>query len=172
MRCEFGEPLNLDRIRSGDHIELAAGDAERKGIAERLRLVSLDRLEANATLERDGDRVRAEGRLRASLEQSCVATGEAVAEHVDEPFAVVFLPEPGAARPDEEVELTEEDCDVAFYDGGSICLGDAIADSLALAMNPYPRAPGAEARLKDAGVISEAEAGPFAALARLKKGGE
>jgi hypothetical protein len=57
-----------------------------------------------------------------------------------------------------------------FYDGGIIDLGSAIADTLALSLNPYPRSAGADAALKEAGILTEAEAGPFAALAQLKKG--
>jgi hypothetical protein len=39
---------------------------------------------------------------------------------------------------------------------------------LALVLDPYPRGPDAEAALKAAGVLSEEQAGPFAALAKLK----
>jgi hypothetical protein len=58
--------------------------------------------------------------------------------------------------------------DIVFHDGAAIDIGEAIAQTLALALDPYPRAPDAEAALKEAGVKSEAEAGPFAALAALK----
>jgi hypothetical protein len=58
--------------------------------------------------------------------------------------------------------------DVQFHDGTAIDVGEAVAQSLALALDPYPRAPDAEAALKEAGVTSEAETGPFAALAALK----
>jgi len=66
--------------------------------------------------------------------------------------------------------LGPADCDVVFYDEGIIDLGSAIADTLALSLNPYPRSAGADAALKEAGILTEAEAGPFAALAQLKKG--
>lgn len=172
MRDEFAHRLRLDRIGSGQRLDLVAGEAERAAVAERLRLASLDRLEAHAVLERGGAEVRARGRIRAALEQSCIATGEPIAEHVDEPFDIRFLPAPVDGVHDEEIELGEEDCDVVFYDGQTIDLGQAIADTLALAMHPYPRSPDAEQVLKQAGVLSEAEAGPFAALARLKTGGD
>ena len=167
---DFGHRIALDRIRDGERIEIVADDNERRDIAERLRLSSLGRLEARASLERSGERVRARGRLRASLEQSCVATGEPVAEHIDEPFEVVFVPAPVDGRPDEEIELGAEDCDTVFYEGGAIDLGTAIADSLALAIDPYPRSPGAEDALREAGVMTEGEAGPFGGLAKLLKG--
>jgi uncharacterized metal-binding protein YceD (DUF177 family) len=57
---------------------------------------------------------------------------------------------------------------VVFHDGATIDLGGAIADTLALALDPYPRSAGADEALREAGVISEAEASPFAVLARLK----
>ena len=169
MRAEFGQPLKLDQLRDGERIDLTADEGERSAIAERLGLPSLDRLEAHVTLERAGERVEAKGRLRAALEQCCVATGEPVPEHVDEAFAITFVPEPGADGADDEVELRDEDCDVVFYEGGAIDLHAAIADTLALSINPYPRSPNAELALRDAGVLTESEAGPFAALAKLKK---
>ena len=82
---------------------------------------------------------------------------------------LMFTPEPQGGGPDEEIELGETDCDVVFYEGGAIDLGTAIADTLALAIDPYPRSAGAAAALKEAGVMSEAEASPFAALAKLRK---
>lgn len=169
MRDDFGHRLSLDSIRGGDRIDLAADSDECAAIARRLGLVSLECLKAHAMLEKEGRTVRASGRLQASLEQSCVATGDPVSELIDEPFDLRFVPEPPAGRPDEEIELSEGECDTVFYDGGAIDLGAAIADTLALAMNPYPRSAGAEAALKEAGVLSESEAGPFAALAKLKR---
>lgn len=172
MRDSFGHRLALDSIRDGERIDLVADGAEREAIAQRLGLASLGRLEVHVTLDRDGSRIRALGRVRAALEQYCVATNEPVAEHVDEPFEVIFLPEPTPDSAEEEIELTEEDCDVVFYDGASIDLGIAVADTLALSVDPFPRSACADAALREAGVLSEEQAGPFAALAKLKKGGD
>ena len=166
---DFGQRLPLDQIRDGDRIDLSADSAECAAIADRLRLVSLSRFDAHATLSRDKGKVRATGRLKASLEQSCVATGEPVPAHVDEPFEILFLPEPKAGQPDAEIELDPAELDTMFHDGSAIELGNAIVDSLALALDPYPRSAGADAALKEAGVLSEEEAGPFAALAALKE---
>jgi uncharacterized metal-binding protein YceD (DUF177 family) len=172
MRDDFGHRIALDSIRDGDRVELVADEAERDSIAQRLGLLSLERLEAHVTLDREGRRVRAEGRVRAALEQACVATGDPVAEHVDEPFQLVFLPEPQPGSADEEIELAEEDCDIVFYDGSSLDLGSAIADTLALAIDPYVRSAGADAALREAGVMTEEQASPFAALAKLKERGD
>ena len=166
---DFAHRLPLDQIRDGVRIDLGADDEERASVVERLALLSLDRLEAHAALSRDGQRVRATGRLKASLEQSCVATGDAVPAHIDEPFELLFVPEPTAGRADEEIELGEADLDTVFHDGSAIDLGGAVIDSLALALDPYPRSAGADAALKEAGVMTEEESSPFAALAALKE---
>ena len=169
MTDRFAHHLRLDQVRDGERLALVADDAERAAIAKRLDLASLDRLEAHVCLECTDDVVRAKGRLVASLDQSCVVTGEPVAAHVDEPFALVFVPEPPAARPDEEVELGGADLDVVFHDGSAIDLGGALADTLALSLDPYPRSAGADAALKEAGVLTEEQASPFAVLAKLRK---
>jgi uncharacterized metal-binding protein YceD (DUF177 family) len=167
MSDGFDCRLPIDRIRGGERIDIAADERARAAIAARLALPSIERLEAHAVLERDGDEVRATGRIRAALEQSCVASGEPVRAHIDEPFHLRFLPAP-ETRPDEEMELGAEELDVVFHDGAAIELGSALADTLALALDPFPRGPNADAALKAAGILSEEQAGPFAALAKLK----
>jgi uncharacterized metal-binding protein YceD (DUF177 family) len=169
MNDRFAHHLRLDQVRDGERLDLVADEGERRSIANRLGLSSLDRLEAHAVLSRTGEIVRAEGRIGATLEQSCVVTGDPVAAHIDEPFTLLFMPEPESGGADEEIELGEEDCDTVFYEGAAIDLGSAIADTLALSIDPYPRSAGAEAALKEAGVLTEEQASPFAALAKLRK---
>ena len=166
---DFAHRLTLDRIRDGDRLDLVADAEERAAVAARLGLPSLDRLDAHAVLRRDGDTVHASGRIKASLEQRCVATGEQLPAAVDEAFELRFSPAPKTAGGDEEFELEADELDTMFHDGLAIDLGAAIADSLALGLDPYPRSANAEAALREAGVISEEEAGPFAALAALKE---
>lgn len=166
---DFAHRLSLDQIRDGDRLDIVADDNERRAVADRLGLLSLDRFEAHAVLSRDGQKVRASGRLKATLDQSCVATGEPVPAHIDEPFDLSFKPEPTSRGGEDEIELGEGDLDTIFHDGSAIDLGGAISDTLALALDPYPRSAGADAALKEAGVITEEEASPFAALAALKE---
>ena len=106
--------------------------------------------------------------LRELITVRDLFAGEPVPEHVDEPFDLLFAPAPGGSGPDEEIELDSEDLDTIFHDGSAIDLGREIADTLVLAIDPYPRSAGAEAALKEAGVMTEEEASPFAALAALK----
>jgi len=166
---DFAHRLPLDQIREGDRLDIVADTGERTAILGRLGLLSLDRLEAHAVLSREGQKIRVTGRLKASLQQACVATGDAVPAHVDEAFDLRFVPEPKAGGTTEEVELGEADLDTVFHDGAAIDLGGAVIDTLALTLDPYPRSAGAEAALREAGVMSEDEASPFAALAALKE---
>jgi uncharacterized metal-binding protein YceD (DUF177 family) len=168
MSDRFAHQLRLDQIADGLRVDLTADEQECEAIARRLEIPSLARLEAHVVFSRTAEEIRAEGRLLAALEQSCVITGEPVSAHVDEPFTIRFVPEQ-PVDPDAEIELGEDDCDTVFYEGGVIDLGAAIADTLALSLDPYPRSAGAETALKDAGVLTEEQAGPFAILAQLKR---
>ncbi|MBA3669701.1 MAG: DUF177 domain-containing protein [Sphingomonas sp.] len=164
----FSHQLRLDQIRDGERVDLVANDSERGTIAKGLGLEALARLAAHAVLERSGGVVRATGRVQAALTQCCVVTGDPIAAHVDEPFDVTFTPDRPAQDPDSEIELGAKDCDTIFYDGGAIDLGQAAVETLELSIDPFPRSAGADAALKEAGIMTEAEASPFAALAALK----
>ena len=165
----FAHQIRIDQVRDGDRVELSADESERAAIARQLDLEKIERLDAHVMLHRSGDGIRAKGRVTAALEQSCVVTREPVAAYVDEPFEIAFVPEPKIDAPDAEIELGAEDCDVVFHDGATIDIGAAVTDTLALALDPYPRSASADAALKEAGVINEEQAGPFSALAALKK---
>ena len=164
---EFSRPVRVDTLGAEPRtMTIEADEAERGGGARRFGLVAIDRLAADAALVRDGEEVVATGRIAAAVTQSCVASAEPVAAAVDEPFELRFRPAP-APRPDEEVELGKR-ARPDPYDGAAIDLGAAVAETLALSLDPYPRAPNAEDALKAAGVKSEEEAGPFAPLAGLR----
>lgn len=165
---EFSRLVALDTLGAARAIAIEADADERAALARRFDLLAIDTLSAEATLSRSGDVVTAKGRLRAAVTQSCVATAAPVPAILDEPFDIVFRPEPTDIRPDDEIELDEAEMDVAFYTGGAIDLGEAVAETLSLALDPYPRAPDADAVLKEAGVKSEEEAGPFGALAAIR----
>lgn len=144
---------------------IAASQAERAALCARFGWLSLDRLNAEAVMTSGSGRVTAKGRLRATLAQACVATGEPVAARIDEAFEVRFVED---KLPDEEaeIELSADDLDVMPIEDGMIDLGEAIAQTLALALDPYPRAAGADAVVATLGAE---EAGPFAGLKDLLK---
>ena len=94
-------------------------------------------------------------------------SGEDLPVRIDEPLALRFVP---AAEPEEEeLELAESDLDEIPFEGHVFDLGEAVAQSLALAIDPYATGPEAERVRKEAGLSDEAASGPFAALAALKE---
>jgi uncharacterized metal-binding protein YceD (DUF177 family) len=175
MTTEFARPVRLDTLGTEPRLlRIAADEGERRALAARFGLLALDRLEAEARLARDGDVVRADGRITGAATQACVATGEPVPALVDEAFALRFVPE--IASGGEEFELDEGDLDTLVYAGGAVDLGEAAAQGFALALDPFPRSVGADAALREAGVLTEEEAeearreaSPFAALKALKR---
>jgi uncharacterized metal-binding protein YceD (DUF177 family) len=170
---EFSRLFRLDTLAAEPRsVHIEAEPAERSALAARFELVAVEALAAEARLNRHGEAVTAAGSLRARVIQSCIATGDPVHAKVEETFRIEFRPPPGG-RADDEIELGEAELDVVFYEGGAIDLGEAVAETLALSLNPYPRSPAADAALREAGVKSEeeerAEANPFAVLKGLKE---
>lgn len=168
---EFSRPLRLDAIGAGDsQMTVTADEAERAALARRFGVIAIDALSADFAVRRDAAGIVARGTLSGAVVQACGVTGEPVPQTIDEAFDLRFLPEPGGAA--DEVELNEDECDTVFYSGGAIDLGEAAAETLALALDPFPRSANAEAALREAGVLSDEDnpTGPFAALAKLRKG--
>lgn len=165
---EFSRTVKLDVLGRDPHaLAVEADAAERAALAKRFGLESLDSLTASVALTESAAVIDLGGTLSARLVQACVATGEPVSAEIDAPVHIRFVAQSDVSA-GEEVELDADDCDMMEHDGRVIDVGEAIAQSLALLIDPYPRSQEAEARLKAAGVLSEEEAGPFAALAALK----
>jgi uncharacterized metal-binding protein YceD (DUF177 family) len=163
---ELPRPVDLRQILAKPVAIEATGD-ERAALARRFALVRIDRLEAEVALEVDGEAINAKGRLRAAIVQSCAISGEDLPVAIDEPLALRFVPEKPVVE--EEIELEGSALDEIPFDGHAFDLGEAVAQSLALAIDPYAVGPNAERVRKQAGLLDEAAAGPFAALAALKK---
>lgn len=167
MTPEFSRERRLDTIGAGETIvEISAEPEERAALAGRFGLIAIDSLEARYAIRSEAAGIRATGHLSARVTQACVASAAPVPAAIEEDFDLRFVPEGDVAG--DEVELSEEECDTVFYTGGAIDLGEAAAETLALALDPFPRSPDAETVLKAAGVLGEDEAGPFSALAALR----
>jgi len=163
---EFSRIIDLRQIGTAP-VVLAANEAERRALAERFSLVSVDQLEAELTLIADGKTVTARGRLVAKWVQPCAISGEDLPQAVNEPLVLRFVPPSTGFAADEEFEITAEDCDEIEYEGTGFDLGEAVAQSLGLAVDPFAEGPDADKARKAAGIVSEEAAGPFAALAAL-----
>jgi len=167
VSVEFARPQRVDTI--GDDartIEIDADAQERAALAKRFDLIGIEKLTGKFTIRRDAAGIVAEGRVAAAVTQACSITGDPLPATVDEPVALRFVAEEDSGQ--DEVELGDSDIDVIPYDGGTIDLGEVAAETMALALDPFPRGPNAEVVLKEAGVLSEEQAGPFGVLAGLK----
>lgn len=173
MTTEFARPFRLDHLGDAEvQQRIVAEEGERAALAARFELIAIESLIADYRLRRDAIGIVAAGTLHASVVQACIASAEPVPATIDEDFTVRFLPDGTVGGG--EIELSDDAMDTMFYTGQSIDLGEAAAETLALSLDPYPRAPDAEQVLREAGVLREEEAKPFSALAGLKdvlKGG-
>ena len=164
MTPEFSRPVRFDAIGEGlSRIAIEASAAECTALARRFGLVAVDRLEAVFQVRREAAGIRAEGRVTALVTQACSVTDDPLSVAIDEPVDLRFVDSPEGA---EEIELDEDALDTMPIEGGAVDLGEAAAETMALALDPFPRGPNAAAALKAAGVVSEdeAEMGPFAGL--------
>ncbi len=165
---EFSHWIDIRHLPNGE-LTLAATPDQCAALARRFALVSVGRLEARVVLSHEGIAVLARGRLNADIVQSCAISGEDLPVTIDEPVLLRFTAEQPAGG-QEEIEITADDCDEIAYSGTRFDLGEALAQSLALAIDPFATGPEADAARQREGLLGEGEAGPFAALAKLRKG--
>ena len=167
MTPELSRRIGLGEIgEAGRRETVVASPAVCAALALRFGIPAVHALSAELRLARAaGGAVAAEGALAAEVTQDCVATLEPVRQSVRAPVRLRFLPE-GAAFSDDpdgpdEIELA----------GDFLDLGEAVAEQLALALDPYPRAADApEPPQAPAPAAGEApRPSPFAALAGLKR---
>jgi uncharacterized metal-binding protein YceD (DUF177 family) len=158
-------PVRLESVpETGLHLDLVADAEVRAGLAAVAGVRDLPRIEAAIDLVRRGNRLRATGRVSATVAQTCVVTLEPLENRVDEPIDVVFAP-PAAADPADWSEARDTDEPPEPLVDGSADVGAIAAEFLLLGIDPYPRKPDAAF---SAPVEPSAGAGPFAVLARLK----
>jgi uncharacterized metal-binding protein YceD (DUF177 family) len=148
---------------------LTATAEECAALARRFALVAVKRLTATIALVADGATVRANGMLDADIVQSCAVSGEDLPVRIAAPVTLRFVPAVPLAPTDEAVELSADELDDIEMDGTQFDLGEALAQELALAIDPYAEGPGAAEARRKAGIANEGENGPFADLAALKK---
>ncbi|WP_298090914.1 DUF177 domain-containing protein [uncultured Sphingomonas sp.] len=166
MTPEWSRPERLDAIGEREKpVHIEADAAERAGLARRFGLKAVDRLSADLVVRRDAAGVVVTGRVQGDVVQACGVTDEPVPAVVDEAVELRFVE---ALDGEEEVELSVEAMDVVVIEGSAIDLGEAAAETMALALDPFPRSPNAAQALREAGVISEDEVQPMNAFAGLK----
>ena len=161
---EFTRPVDVGRLPSGGAVhDVRATPAERTALAERFGLLALDHLEAEVRLERlAGGLLRLSAALKADVVQACVITLEPVRDSIDEPFTVLYRA--GADAGETAVVLNGTAELVEPLPGDILDIGEAVAQQLSLALDPYPRSAGAITAAPKEGRVS-----PFAALVKWKK---
>ena len=163
----------------GISVDVSADAAERRALAARFDLLELPALRGHGRLERRGDEVVLRGWLEADVVQECVVTVEPVPARIRQPIERRYqFGGAGDARrlyePHGAVVVDDDADEVEPVIGREIDVGEAFAEELGAALDPYPRAPGAALDSSDLGphvsVGSADRSGePFAALRRLQE---
>lgn len=167
---EFSYIVTLADAAHGKSITIEADSEARVRIAKRLDLAELTAFAVTAEVRAIAGGIAARGEVRAALVQHCAATELPVPAKLAEAFDLRFLRNVDAvAEEDEEIEISGEDCDILPLEGDRIDLGEAAVQTLSLGLDPFPRHPDADRILAEKGVLTEEAAGPFAALAKLRR---
>jgi uncharacterized metal-binding protein YceD (DUF177 family) len=162
--------------QSGMAEGVEASEPQRRALASEYGLVEVKSLSGDVSLTRGhGDSLKVDGRILADIVQSCVVSLEPVPQHIDERFAVSFVPPgspkaPPAPRPGVEVAIDADAEDPPeILTGSTLDIGALVEEHFVLAIDPYPRA--ADAVVPPEGVDEPAagEDSPFAVLAGMGK---
>lgn len=134
--------------QKGLPVVIEAAEPQRKALAAVHGLLSVEGYRAEMLVtawKRNG--VKISGRVVADITQSCVVTLEPVAAHIDEAVEGVFLPQDSKlARLDQDGEMlldAEGPDSPEVFTGDTIDAGALAEELFGLALDPYPRRPGA-----------------------------
>ncbi len=160
-RLEFSRPLTASAIPpDGRTVALEATPAECAELARRFGLPAIAGLTASIELRPlHGGGFAARGSLAAEITQTCVVSLTDFPVSMRIPLNWRFVEEEN----DSDVADPDEPDDIPI-EGETLELGEAAAQALALALDPYPRRPGAVLPAE----VNDASAHPFAALKALK----
>jgi hypothetical protein len=162
-----------DIPEAGLAIERSASAGERDAIAQALELPGCRSLNVRYTLmPRGGGHVHLSGTLQAQVEQACVVTLEPLLNDVAASFKVDYWPETEMPEPSGGAVDMHEEADLEPIVAGRIEVGRVVFESLAGAIDLFPRKPGVTFDPPEeppgSGDDQSAES-PFAALAKIKK---
>jgi len=168
---EFARPIDL-RALPRQPVELVADAGERAALAARFSIVSIGSLSATAQFAQDATGIDVTGKITAALVQNCAISGRDFPTRIACRYHLRFVPQAdytalleGAG---DEFELAASDLDTIAYSGSTLELGEAIAQTLALEIDPYAEGPQADNARAQYGLSTPEDSGPFAALKALK----
>lgn len=167
---EFSRIVTPDRLGGPKTAEsLAASTEERGQVARRLGILAVDRLEADLVVKNLGaGQYRVEGPWEAEVQQACVVTLEPVADRLSGRLEAAFEARDGKDQGSEVVVDPEAADPPEALPAAGIDLGELVVQELAVALDPYPRAPGAKVPAAYRPPEVDEDKGPFAALKALK----
>lgn len=163
--------------RAGRSYHLDASETERKMLAERFNLIDVKSLTADVEVKDRGETegIFVTGRIDAAYTQRCIVSLEPVEEQMSTTFELMLVDEATADRMDaDEVYLDDNAPEYDALEGDMIPLGEIVAQTVSINMNPYPRAEDAVLNVGNKKDISVNEAelekpNPFAVLSKLRK---
>jgi Uncharacterized ACR, COG1399. len=168
----FDAVVRIDRLPAGGRsVDVDLDETQREQLAATLKLTSVEHFTASLTVAPLRGGLRAQGRLNATIVQPSVVSFEPVTQVIEEEVDRVFLPAERGPKPTPGAEIfvdLEDDDFPDHIDGPEVDLSALLVETLALAIEPYPRLEGES--IDDLGIGDQAdESGPFAALSKLKE---
>ena len=156
---------------AGRDVQVLPDAEERAALATAVGVTSVDALEVKLHAVKFRGGIRVTGRLTAAVTQPSVVTLEPLTQQIDEPVDRIFLPggeKPYAGPANAEIFVDLEGDDIPdHFEGNEADLTDLIIETLALAIDLYPRGPGES--VEALGLEPDpVEDHPFAALKALK----
>jgi hypothetical protein len=158
-----------DIPEAGLAVERSATAEERNEIARALDLLGCRSLTARYALTpRGAGHVQLSGSLWAEVEQTCVVTLEPLVNDVAADFNVDYWPETDMPEPSSgPVDMSDEP-DLEPIVAGRIEVGRVVFQSLAGAIDLFPRKPGVTFEAPEPEGDGPNPDSPFAALAKIK----
>ena len=156
--------IRVDRVQpdSPHFFKFVASDKELKSLAARFEFLGILSLSAELTICNSArDCWDVAGHLRGIVVQACGSTGVPLRETVD------FLIEERYVRTDNDQEEVEVHMSAAEpLENETINIGELLAQTLSIAVTPWPRAPEAPKMFTSGEELPDH---PFAGLAALKR---
>lgn len=160
----FSEIVRINEIGAGLTRHLVPDETARARIIKALDLATLASLEADVSLAPSRGGWTLSGRVTATAEQVCGITLEPLPVQIDERFAIELVEATEREADEVEVDISVDEDAPDVIEDGRIDLGQYAIEQFALALDPFPRKPGAEFVQPE----EPAEISPFAVLKALK----
>lgn len=162
--------------QNGMALRLTANETEKLALAKAHDLVSVQSFKAELLVKKwRKDGVKITGLVRAEITQNCVFTLEPLAAKLENEIDAVFVQEGSKlARPplsaDGEIVIDYDGADLPETFSGDVIDAGALAEEFfGLAIDPYPRKPGAEIGTALEAVSETSKPSPFAKLLKFGK---